>query len=118
MINIEAIIGNNAANGSNLARRNLARQQRDDIAILALPGDPFLVFRFADRNKPHRHIQTVTGKQHILEDRRRFGLLRDFHHHPQGQGVVNHSLANVQHIDVITGKKISDGRGDPRLVRA
>ena len=116
MINIKVMTGHDTGDGSDMLGSNLACQNGDDKAILTLTLHPLLVLCLIDGREAHRHTHTMAGKQHILEYRGRFRARWYFHHHPQRQGVMNHRLTYIQHIDIVAGKKIGDGGSHSRLV--
>jgi len=69
------------------------------------------VILFGHRGETHLLIQLVRGKQDVLEDRRRLLGAGDFHQNPEGQGVVDHRLADVENVHTTLGQNTGNGGG-------
>ena len=69
-INIQTVAGNYGRYPSQVVGSNLARQQSQYMALLALPGNPLLVALGSDRRETHLKAQLVCAEQNILEHRR------------------------------------------------
>lgn len=106
----------NRADSLQLLGRDLAGQQRHDVAFLALAGDPLLVIGFGHRGEPHLLIQLVRRKQDVLEDRGRLFIARDLDQDAERQRVVDHRLANVENVHTTLGQNAGNGGGETRAI--
>ena len=101
-----------AATRRNLRRAQLAAQQRDDVTLLALLGHPRFVVGQRRRAEAHLHTQLVAGKEQVLEHRRRVVFVGNLDQHAQRDIVVDHRLADVEHVDAMIGQH-ARARGRP-----
>ena len=115
-VNVQAVVCHCCGHVGELFGSNLARQQGDDMAVLALAGHPFLVAVFVDGTEAHIDVQLVGLEQQILEHRRGFRVRRGFHQDAQRQGVVDYGLADIQDIEPVTGQNPGESGGQTGTV--
>ena len=116
VIDIEFVLGGDGTDPLQLLGGDLAGQQGNDVAGLALAIDPVAVVGFGNRSETHLLVQFVAGEKQILEDRRALLGVRNFHQDAEGQGVMDHRLANIENIHAAPGEDASDGCGKTRTV--
>ncbi len=111
-VDVEVVIRHHGGHVAELLGGDLARQQGNDVAVLALAGHPLLVAVLVDGPEAHRDIALMRLEQQVLEHRGRFRRRRHFHQDAQRQGVVDHRLADIQNIQVVAGQNAGKGRGE------
>jgi hypothetical protein len=116
MVDIQAVLRSDRADPLQLFSGDLARQQGDDVAFLALAGHPVLVIRFGYRGETHLLVQLIGGKQDVLEHRRRLFGIWNLHQDAERQGVVDHGLADVENGHATLGQNTGNGCGKTRTV--
>ena len=111
-VDVKVVIRHHGGHVAELLGGDLARQQGNDVAVLALAGHPLLVAVLVDGPEAHRDIALMRLEQQVLEHRGRFRRRRHFHQDAQRQGVVDHRLADIQNIQVVAGQNAGKGRGE------
>ncbi|MNE44267.1 hypothetical protein D3C80_1384870 [compost metagenome] len=104
MVDIQAVLGGNGADPLQLLGRHLAGQQGHDMPRLALAADPLLVIRLGHRGEAHLLVELVGGEQQILEHRGALFGRRNLNQNAEGQGVVDHRLADIEDIHPALGQ--------------
>ena len=117
-VDVEAVFGHSGGDLRDLAGVDLAAEQGDDAALLALLVDPLLVALLVDRRELGGDAELVGREKHLLEDRGGLVLVRNFDQDAEGQKVVNHRLAHVEDGDVVFGQGLGQAGGQARLVFA
>ena len=116
-VDVHALVGQDAGGCGNLVGGQLAAQQRQDVAVLALHAHPVLVLLGTDGIEPHRHTQCGSLEQQFLHDEARMLLLR-LAQDAQGEGAVDVRLSDVQDGGVILGQNLHHRGGQARTVFA
>ncbi len=116
IVDIQSVAGGNGRNTGNLLGFDISGQQRHDVAGPVPGGGPGLVFLHRDGRKPHLQIQGMEPEQQIPDDRRGFGLVRNFDQDAPGQVIVDDRLANIQNPHIVTPHDAGDFRRQARFV--
>ena len=107
-----------AAYAGDVACVDLAPEQGDDVPGRPLLTNPFLVVVGRDGSKTKIEPDLVGAEQQVPEHGAGGVGPAQFHQQPQGQGVVNHRLADIQHRNIVLGQYARELRGDTRPVAA
>ena len=118
MVDVQTVLGGDRADALQLLGADLTRQQRHDMARLALATDPLAVVVFGDRGETYLLIELVGGEQQILEHRLGAAVVRNLDEDAERQGVVDYRLADIEDVHPALSQHAGDGCGKSGAILA
>ena len=115
-VDIEPVVGDDAGHHGDLAGRQSPPQHGDDAPFLALLADPLLVVVGIDGREVDVYVEAMGLVEQILEHRGRLLGRRDLDEHAERDIVVDHRLADVEHIDIMLGQQAGNAGDQTRAV--
>ena len=91
--------------GRKLLTGHARREQRDDVARLALTAHPLLVVGRRDIGRANRNANLAGGALERCEHHRALGAFHDLHEHAKVELVVNDRLADIEHAHLIFSQR-------------
>ena len=115
-VNVEPVVGDDAGHQGDLAGCQPPPQHGDDAPFLALLADPLLVVVGIDGREVDVHVETMGLVEQILEHGGRLLRRRDLDEHAERYVIVDHCLADVEHIDIMLGQQAGNAGDQTRAV--
>ena len=116
-VDVQPVLGHDLRHLGNVARRDGASEQRDDVAVLALTGHPVVVALFGDRREADHHPQLRGLEEQLLHDVARL-VGRGQDQDAERQRLVDVGLSDVEDEGVVARENLRERRGHAGLVFA
>ena len=116
-VDVEPLLGHHLRHLGNVARRDGAAQQRDDVAVFALTAHPVVVLLLGNRRETNHDTQLRALEEQLLHDVAR--LVGGGHEEDaQRERLVDVGLSDVENEGIVAGEDFGQGGGHARLVFA